>query len=64
MRAGTSAGGVALFEEDKQMVEMKCRHYDREEINLVLDGITPPTIRCKTCGLYLVNGEWVEMPVL
>ena len=43
---------------------MNCKHYDREEINLVLDGITPPTVRCKTCGLYLVGGEWVEMPVL
>ena len=43
---------------------MNCRHYDREEINLVLDGKTPPTVRCKTCGLYLVGGEWVEMPVL
>lgn len=39
---------------------MNCRHYDREEINLVLDGETPPTVRCKNCGLYLVNGEWVE----
>ena len=29
---------------------MKCKHYDREEINLVLDGKTPPITRCKICG--------------
>ena len=27
-----------------------CPHYDREEINLVLDGKTPPVLRCKNCG--------------
>lgn len=31
----------------------ECRHYDREEINLVLDGKTPPIIRCKVCGAIL-----------
>jgi len=30
-----------------------CKHYDREEINLGLDGKTPPVLRCKICGLYL-----------
>lgn len=27
-----------------------CKHYDREEINLVLDGKTPPIVKCKICG--------------
>ena len=30
-----------------------CKHYDMEEINLVLDGMTPPVIRCKICGKIL-----------
>ena len=34
---------------------MDCKHYDMEEINLVLNGITPPTVRCKDCGMYLTN---------
>ena len=29
---------------------MKCKHYDREEINVVLDGKTLPVVRCKDCG--------------
>ena len=31
---------------------MDCKHYDMEEINLVLNGITPPALRCKDCGMY------------
>lgn len=35
----------------------KCKHYDREEINLVLDGKTPPVLRCRKCGKYLKDGD-------
>lgn len=31
----------------------ECKHYDREEINIVLDGKTPPVVRCKDCGAIL-----------
>ncbi|MBX8640637.1 MAG: hypothetical protein KIS29_09920 [Thermoplasmata archaeon] len=31
----------------------ECKHYDREEINLVEDGNTPPVVRCKQCGKIL-----------
>ncbi len=35
-----------------------CKHYDREEINFVLDGKTLPVIRCRVCGRrILTNGE-------
>jgi hypothetical protein len=37
--------------------ETDCKHYDREEINLILDGKTPPITRCKTCGATLGFGK-------
>lgn len=30
-----------------------CKHYDQEEINLVLDGVTKPVLRCRDCGRIL-----------
>ena len=34
-------------------IKEPCKHYYREEINLVLDGKTPPVLWCKDCGKYL-----------
>ena len=34
----------------KQHAKKPCSHWDREEINLVMDGTTPPITRCKDCG--------------
>lgn len=39
--------------ESGMLIEKKCKHYDREEINLVMDGKTPPVLRCKDCGIIL-----------
>jgi hypothetical protein len=33
----------------------KCKHYDRVEVNLVVDGKTAPVVFCKTCGRVLMN---------
>jgi hypothetical protein len=43
----------AREEDDMNDEDSGCKHYDREEINLVLDGKTPPVIRCKVCGTIL-----------
>ena len=40
------------------ILKKDCKHYDREEINFVLDGKTLPVIRCRVCGRrILTNGE-------
>ena len=39
-----------IFVLTKKSKILPCKHYDREEINLILDGKTPPKIRCKICG--------------
>ena len=38
---------------DLEWADKECPHYNREEINLVLDGITPPVLRCVDCGKYI-----------
>ena len=38
---------------DMEWADKECPHYYREEINLVLDGKTPPVLWCKDCGKYL-----------
>ena len=51
------AGLFALAEGegyiDMGWIREPCKHYYREEINLVLDGKTPPVLWCKDCGKYL-----------
>ena len=42
-----------MDKDDFQAVVGDCPHYSREEINLVLDGKTPPVLWCKDCGKYL-----------
>ena len=39
------------------MDKEKCKHYDREEINIVLDGKTQPVIRCRLCGEVFHRGS-------
>ena len=38
----------------------ECKHYDREEINIVLDGITPPVLKCNQCGGIFQNMQEIE----
>ncbi len=36
--------------------DITCAHYRREEVNVVIDGQTPPALRCLDCGSWLSEG--------
>lgn len=43
----------SIITMSETVVSEDCKHYDREEFNPVPDGITPPVVRCKTCGVEI-----------
>lgn len=50
------------FVEHVKKSDVFCKHYDREEINLVLDGKTEPVLRCKICMNYISKeGEIINV---
>ena len=38
----------------------RCGHYDLDEINMILDGRTPPVLKCNQCGRIFQNMQEIE----
>lgn len=38
----------------------RCGHYDLDEINMILDGMTPPVLKCNQCGGIFQNMQEIE----
>lgn len=50
----------AIFHVTNFVVKKPCGHYELDEINMVLDGKTPPVLRCLNCGRIFQNMQEIE----